>query len=84
MSAQISHVRNGENFKTLHFHGTQPEDIQVVVVESNKIKVSGKQKFRSEISNFSYSFILPKNVDVNSIKSQFIVEDNYLKISWSK
>ena len=81
MPAQISHVTNGDNFKTLHFHGSQPEDIEVSVTDRT-VKITGIQKFKSENSKFSYSFILAKDIEVERLKSIFVIEDNLLKISW--
>ena len=79
MSAQISHVLNGPNFKSLHFHGSLPEDFAVSVTDRT-VKISGIQKF--ENSKFSYSFILPKNVQADTVKSRFLMDDNLLKITW--
>lgn len=79
MSAQISHVLNGPNFKSLHFHGSLPEDIAVSVTDRT-VKISGIQKL--ENSKFSYSFILPRNVQAGTVKSRFLIDDNLLKITW--
>jgi HSP20 family molecular chaperone IbpA len=73
---------------TLPVRGYQPKDIKVQVVRNvNTLEVSGRHEDKSEdghmtsVIQFSNTFLLPKHINVESIRSSISTKGNQLKIT---